>query len=404
VTPPRAASSNDEARPRSTIAIAAPRWERHRKSREAEEALSLAHCLAFAHQGLGQYDEAARYADWSILIAEATDQPLALSRALRQMAVRFVAVGAPNTALTLYRASADIARSLGLQDPLAGALTGQLTILFTRDLDAALTISRESIEAARRGGTRSSIETAITNLLLVLWTAGRLDEVRDLLASLPDDAQDPSIGLFVLGISRWLDDSVGQSSEHRTGPAVTEDEAGDNRYTLAWLGHTRMVDALDRGDTAEAARLAEQTLPLVLAAFGIEDEFVFHWPPLVMAALANNDPDLADRLMEPVTTTRAALPPYLDAQRLSLSGLIGATRGDDPGTVEADLRAGAAGLAAFGAVGDAARAEVELARWLIAQDRAAEAVPLLGHARATYDQIGALGWLAQMDAEVSTRS
>jgi hypothetical protein len=97
---------------------------------------------------------------------------------------------------------------------------------------------------------------------------------------------------------------------------VTEDEAGDHKYSLAWWGHTQMVEALDRGDTAEAARLGEQTLPQAPSAFGIEYEFIFHWPALVMAALANSDSDLADRLMEPVTTTQPALPPYLDAQRL----------------------------------------------------------------------------------------
>jgi hypothetical protein len=106
--------------------------------------------------------------------------------------------------------------------------------------------------------------------------------------------------------------------------------------------------------------------------------------------------------MEPATTTRTALPPYLDAQRRRLTGLIGATRGVDPSGVEADLRAGVTGLAEFGAVGDAARAEEELARWLASQGRFAEAEPLFASARATYERIGALGWLAQMEAEVSS--
>jgi class 3 adenylate cyclase/tetratricopeptide (TPR) repeat protein len=387
------------------IAIAAPRWERLDPSREeSSEALSLADCLANAHLGLGQLDEVARYADRSIQIAEATDQPLALSRALRQLAVRFVSVGAPITALALNRASADIARGLGLQDSLAGALTGQLLALFTQDLEAALTISRESIEAARRGGVRRTIEVSLTNRVLVLWAAGRPAEAQEVLGILAHDAQDPAVRLFLRGVSRWLDDSLGLQPADPTGAAVTEDEAGDYEYSIAWMGHTRMVDALDRGDSSEAARLAEQTLPHALAAFGIEDEFIFHWPPLVMAALTHGDTELAEGLMEPVTTTRTALPPYLDAQRLRLTGLIGATRGVDPDGVEADLRAGVAGLEAFGAVGDAARAKEELARWLVSQGRAAEAEPLFTSARATYQQIGAQGWLSRMNAEVSTGS
>jgi hypothetical protein len=137
---------------------------------------------------------------------------------------------------------------------------------------------------------------------------------------------------------------------------------------------------------------------------GLQDEFMFMWPPLVLAALADNDLPLAERLMEPVTDAQEAVAPYLVAQRDRLRGLVGAARGDDPAAVEADLRAGVRGLAAFGAVCDATRAEEELARWLISQGRAGEAEPLLTHVRATYQQIGALGWLAQMDnALASTR-
>ncbi len=66
--------------------------------------------------------------------------------------------------------------------------------------------------------------------------------------------------------------------------------------------------------------------------------------------------------------------------------------------VEADLRAGVEALGAFGAVGEQARAQEELARWLVEQDRAADAAPLVVSARETYAEIGADGWLAQLDA------
>ncbi len=72
-----------------------------------------------------------------------------------------------------------------------------------------------------------------------------------------------------------------------------------------------------------------------------------------------------------VTATATGLvPPYVAAQRDRLRGLIRAARGGRPArVVEADLRSGVAGLEAFGAVGDAARAKEELARWLISQGR-----------------------------------
>ena len=67
------------------------------------------------------------------------------------------------------------------------------------------------------------------------------------------------------------------------------------------------------------------------------------------------------------------------------------------------LRAGAAGLDAFGAVGLAARAKEDLARWLAAQGRGDEAADLREQARATYQEIGALGWLTQLDTQLPNR-
>ena len=51
---------------------------------------------------------------------------------------------------------------------------------------------------------------------------------------------------------------------------------------------------------------------------------MFHWPPLVLAALADDDVELAERLMEPVTEAQEAVAPYLVAQRHRL-------RRPDPG-------------------------------------------------------------------------
>jgi hypothetical protein len=66
--------------------------------------------------------------------------------------------------------------------------------------------------------------------------------------------------------------------------------------------------------------------------------------------------------------------------------------------VEADLRAGVAGLEAFGAVGLHARAQEDLGRWLVTQGRSDEAERVIASARETYSSIGAFGWLARRDA------
>ena len=86
------------------------------------------------------------------------------------------------------------------------------------------------------------------------------------------------------------------------------------------------------------------------------------------------------------------------AQLLRLTGRVGAARGDDPVSVEDHFRRGISALDAFGSVGERAGAQEELGRWLVDQGRPDEAGPLLAAARSTYAEIGALGWLARLDA------
>ena len=66
--------------------------------------------------------------------------------------------------------------------------------------------------------------------------------------------------------------------------------------------------------------------------------------------------------------------------------------------VETEMRAGIDALAAFGAIGFRAKAEEELACWLVSQHRGDEAEPFMSAARETYSLIGAAGWLAEIDA------
>ena len=61
------------------------------------------------------------------------------------------------------------------------------------------------------------------------------------------------------------------------------------------------------------------------------------------------------------------------------------------------------GSTTFGAVGLAARAKEDLARWLATQGRGDEAADLREQARSTYQEIGALGWLTQLDTQLPNR-
>jgi Tfp pilus assembly protein PilF len=44
-----------------------------------------------------------------------------------------------------------------------------------------------------------------------------------------------------------------------------------------------------------------------------------------------------------------------------------------------------------------ARVQAEYGAWLVRQERAEEAEPLLAQARATFERLGAVTWLAQLE-------
>ena len=89
--------------------------------------------------------------------------------------------------------------------------------------------------------------------------------------------------------------------------------------------------------------------------------------------------------------------PAVAAQWHRLLGLLAAARDEDLELAETEMRAGIGALDAFGARGFHAQAQEELGRWLVTQRRTEEAAPLLAGARATYDEIGANGWLSRLD-------
>ena len=270
----------------------------------------------------------------------------------------------------------------------------------SRDLTSALRHAEQSYEVARRAGLQTYVEGAVLNKAVGLWCSGRFPEVAQLV---PEGLQghDFQSRLAWRTFEVWLAEAQGQPLPHRIEGL---DDDTDSELALAWLRSADLSRAVAASDHDEVRRLAPLVVEHALAAAGLDDDFFLLWPPSVLAALAADDLDLAERLLAPVT---AALPgkrpPAVAAQWHRLRGLLAAARGDDPELAETEMRAGIDGLAAFGAAGFHAQAQQELGRWLATQRRAEEAMPLLDAARTTYAEIGATGWLAALEAWDSSR-
>jgi class 3 adenylate cyclase/tetratricopeptide (TPR) repeat protein len=384
----------------AAVTIAEPRWHDLDGIEGAEQArFELARALRAAHRAMGELDTEIQYSGKMVTLAEALDDPEALATALEALGTGYVTIGAHRAGDILLESAAAIAREHDLLVPLARALANLSAFLNARDLPAALRHAQQAREVARRAGLTFLVEVAGQNAAISLWCSGRLAEVAALVPEALETTA-PSSQVTWRTFQVWLAEAFGTIP-----PAAVVETDTDQQSDLAWARTAELSRAAAAGDHAEATRIAPVALDHLLAASGLGDDFFLLWPPLVLAALDAGDLDLAERLLAPVTH---ALPgqraPAVAAQWHRLLGLLGAARGEDPETVEAELRAGIDALGAFGAVGSRAQAQEELGRWLLTRGRDDEAAALLDTARATYADIGATGWLDRLDTWETTRA
>jgi hypothetical protein len=290
-----------------------------------------------------------------------------------------------------------IAREHDYPLSLARALGNLAAFLNSEDLTAALRNAEQARDVARRAGVQSVEEIARVNMTVGLWCSGRLT---DAAAALPEDiaTTNPQRDIAWRTLQIWVAEAQGTTLPASTPATATASDETDSQSNLAWLRSADLARAVVTGDEAEAARLAPHVLDHLLAASGLDDDFFVLWPPTVLAALADQQVDLAEQLLAPVTQALPGQrPAAVTAQWHRLRGLVAAARGDEPEFAESELRAGIDALRTLGARGFQAQAEEELGRWLIAQGRTEEAAPFLDAARAAFAEIGASGWLAKLD-------
>jgi hypothetical protein len=312
------------------------------------------------------------------------------------MGTRYAGPGAPTTARALYEGAAGIARDRDRPSILAHALNNLASVMISRDLAAGLRAAREGFEVARRAGIAGMIDYTTLNLVAALWLSGLLAEARSLAHEAEASMSIPSLRLALRALQTRIDEALGLPEPPQTQPG---DGEGDTEADRTFSADLQVHRLLASGDAQAAAVVAADALPHVLAAMGIDDDFMFVWPPLVEAALAAEDLALAERMLRPVDS---AAPGIVSAGVAAhwhlLRGFTAILRGDPDDEVEGELRAGLAGLDAFGAVGLHAQAQERVARWLLDRGRPGDAAPLLDAARQTYERIGAAGWVARIDA------
>jgi class 3 adenylate cyclase/tetratricopeptide (TPR) repeat protein len=361
--------------------------------------LALAHTLAEATLALGDMDAAVIHGRRMLQLAEGLGDREALALALHFEGRIYLSTSAATTALIQLTAAAAISREGLFYEPLARILVSISALQNSRDVVAGIAHAEEATEIARRLGMQPVVDHATLNHLIGLWLAGRLEDAHAIVTEAWDRVVDPALAIDMGTIRIWIADAKGQP--------VPQDDLemhAESRTDLAWRASAEIARLLSAGNATGAAGIVDEAIDHLVAATGVDDDFMVLWPPLVRAALAAGEVELAERLLDPVAE---ALPgvrsPAVAAQWHSLRGRVSAARGDDPDFAETEMRVGIEALESFGAIGYRAQAQEELARWLVEQHRAPEAAPLFDAARATYIEIGATGWLAKLDVWLASR-
>ena len=153
---------------------------------------------------------------------------------------------------------------------------------------------------------------------------------------------------------------------------------------------------LAEGSAAHALEGALRMLGQAIATLGAANESVRTvWPDALEAALELGRLEDARALLALLADQPPGhVPPYLRAQLLRGRALTAAAEGGD-GDIEADLSAAIDGMRSLGYPYWLARAQTDLAAWLIDQSRGGEAVPLLDAATAALESLGAARALAR---------
>ncbi len=363
---------------------------------EPDENLALlAVRLSFGYWYSGDLERAAERAELALDIAEAHAYPAALAMALRAKTGIAQSRGHGEEASALLRRALEIALA---HDVLGEASTCFFWLsdkCFQRDeyIDA-LGYLDESLALSRKRGDRPGEWSTLAEQTYPLVMLGRWDEAQTAIEEFTPEQIDAG-GLLLSMLQSAVEVHVrrGELDEARRILALFSrlEKSTDTQERSSYLG-CRATLRRAEGQLREALADGEATIEAGRASFGIAAQSSKQGlVEALEAASALGESAKVEELLALVegipTGTR---PPYLDAQAKRFRAGFS---GDGAG-----YEAAAARFRELGIVFWLAVTLLEHAEWLVANERAGEAVPLLDEAREVFERLGAVPWLARVAA------
>jgi class 3 adenylate cyclase/tetratricopeptide (TPR) repeat protein len=348
--------------------------------------------LAKALQFMGRHEEeVAAHLEEALTLATALELPRVLADALTTKAFLLADANRMAEALALMRAAIDVAAEHGLTKDEARAHANLGDLQAQSDSPAAARELEASLGYGVRVGDGYTQAISLVNLSLINFQNGSWDDAERFALQAIEAARNEHLQAGVRMPVILLMGATGRQVEAEAQlrrMAVVQDS--DDMQSRVALAIARAAVAAAAKQPELALENAQQAVDLVVAEQGLRSEgFRWGWPQAIEAALTLERFDKVGELLALVADApRGHVPPYLRAQLAHYRGLRDAALGRHD-TVEADLNTAVRLLEGLGYPYWLARAQADLAHWLISQDRRDDAEPLLAAAGETFTRLGA---------------
>jgi tetratricopeptide (TPR) repeat protein len=372
-------------------------------------AAKLARAVAAYHLDAGESDQAMRWSERALRLAEDAGDPREVGQGLTGIALMYYVRGLPRVGDVMLDLSVDFAREKKLRRELGRSLVNKLAFGLNRDLAAALLAAREAMSVNEQTGSTNMSWHVALNQAIALTLAGGWDEVatlrdRPLLRERPPERAQAAVLELERALIAFARDEEVDLAELDELAAISESGHPDSVATMYYVAD-RALHARVRNEREVVVAACRRTVELALKYVLLEDDFPHLWASAVGWLIEVQDYAGARDLLRPVADVPPTrLSPLLTAQLPRLRGTIEAldpAAKADPAVIEQDLLDGITLLDSFGAVPDRARAQAALGVWLTRHGRAADAAPHLTAARETFTELRATAWLRELDSAVS---
>jgi class 3 adenylate cyclase/tetratricopeptide (TPR) repeat protein len=366
------------------------------ESRDADVA-ALSVELGTAMVFTGRHDDAEAPLERGLRLAQALELPDVLCNGLGVKAVLCSVSGRVEEARILYDGAIELAESHALGFYLLRAQLNSGDMLMRFDLPDAMERSRQALASTRRFGDRVRETVAASNLMVLDRLAGRWGEAERLAAELLEGTggQRPfgealSLELGLLAVLRGNVEAARGHLADMSAWARNDDAELRGSY-----GALAGSMALLEGRSEEALSVLADVLSDMIAAGGVSGDTARQaWPDAIDAALAAGRFDRLERFVGLLADEPPGyVAPYMRAHLARAKALLAAGTGEHA-TVEADFAAAIDRFETLRYPYWLARAQTDLAAWLMAQERGDEAAVLLDEAIVTFERLGAAPALA----------